>query len=235
MVERRDSATGGADGFAAIDQSGSLREAVHRALSTAIVTGDMVPGTLVTVPRLAKQFEVSPTPVREAMLDLEKRGFVDSVRNKGFRVTAVSEQDLRAIVEVRRLLEVPALRMIADDFPAARFDEFDGYARDISNAAAEGALAEYLAADWTFHRALLELTGNRWIVGLVGELRRQTRMVGLADLRETEELRRSAEEHGQLLGQLMAGRTAEACELLEVHIGHVLGWWAGRAEASPAT
>ena len=198
----------------------------------AIVTGDLVPGTLVTVPRLAKQFNVSATPVREAMLDLEKRGFVESVRNKGFRVTEVSEQDLRSIVDVRRLLEVPALRMVVDDFPAERLGEFEGYARDIMAAATRGALAEYLAADWVFHWALLELTGNLSIVELVGELRRQTRMVDLADLRDTEELRRSAEEHQQLLDLIMAGRADDACALLDVHIGHVLGWWAGRAEAA---
>jgi len=92
----------------------SLRDTVESSLSAAIVSGELAPGTLVSVPTLAAQFGVSATPVREAMLDLEKRGFVQPVRNKGCLVTNVSEQDLPDIVQVRRWLEGPAMRIAAE-------------------------------------------------------------------------------------------------------------------------
>src|SRR5665648_1243687 len=100
-----------------VEQVASLRGRIAESLSAAIISGELAPGTLVSVPMLANQFAVSATPVREAMLDLEQRGFVASVRNKGFRVTQVSEQDLREIVELRRLIEAPALRALAESFP----------------------------------------------------------------------------------------------------------------------
>ena len=96
----------------------NLRAHVEQALSAAIITGELAPGTLLTVPTLATQFEVSATPVREAVLDLESRGFVESVRNKGFRVTEVSPESLRQIAEVRQLLEPPAMEQLARNFPA---------------------------------------------------------------------------------------------------------------------
>ena len=69
-----------------VEQVSSLRDRIGESLSAAIISGELAPGTLVSVPSLAVQFAVSATPVREAMLDLEQRGFVTSVRNKGFRV-----------------------------------------------------------------------------------------------------------------------------------------------------
>ena len=101
-----------------VEHQASLRDRIGKSLSAAIMSGELAPGSLVTVPTLAQQFAVSATPVREALLDLKQRGFVSSVRNKGFRVTAVSEQDLGEIVELRQLLEAPAMRDLADHFPA---------------------------------------------------------------------------------------------------------------------
>jgi len=213
-----------------IAPNGSLRNEVELALSAAIVSGELEPGIVVSVPVLAAQFNVSATPVREAMLDLEKRGFVESVRNKGFRITHVSENDLREIVQVRRWLEVPAVKLVATNFPADQTATFRARADRIISAAADGRLADYLAADTEFHRELLRLTGNDRLVRLVSELRSQTRMVGLAELRDTVELEKSAAEHHLLLDLLTAGDAEAVEELMHRHIGHVVGWWAGRTE-----
>jgi DNA-binding GntR family transcriptional regulator len=210
----------------------SLRSEVERALSAAIIAGELEPGTILTVPTLAARFEVSATPVREAMLDLEKRGFVESVRNKGFRITEVGESDLREIVQVRRWLEVPAVRIAADNFPLERLDALRDLADEIVAAARDGRYADHLAADSAFHLALVELTGNTRLVALVAELRSQTRMVGLAGLKDTEELERSGREHHELLDLIVAGDGDAAARLMDAHIGHVLGWWSGRNEAS---
>src|SRR5580692_2503968 len=94
--------------------STSLRDRVESSLASAIISGELEPGTMVSVPALAAQFAVSATPVREAMLNLEKRGFVESVKNKGFKVTEVSPQDLNEIAQLRSWLEAPAMRVVAD-------------------------------------------------------------------------------------------------------------------------
>ncbi|MFI5844150.1 GntR family transcriptional regulator [Catenuloplanes sp. NPDC051500] len=208
----------------------SLRGTVEDAVAAAIVSGELAPGTLVTAPTLALRFGVSATPVREAMLNLQKRGFVDAVRNKGFRITDVSEQDLWEIVRIRQDLEGPPMRDIARTLQPGTAAELRVLAQTIVDAAAGGDLAEYLATDMAFHLRLLELHGNRRLIEIVKDLRQQTRMVGLADMVGTAELARSAAEHHSLVDLLEArdGRGAET--LLRAHIGHVLGWWNGRAE-----
>lgn len=103
-------------------------------------------------------------------------------------------------------------------------------ARAISDAAARSDSYEYLTIDAHFHLALLQLTGNGRLVALVAELRRQTRLVGLATLSHTVELEISANEHHEWLDLLAEGRGEEAEILIHTHIGHVIGWWAGLAE-----
>src|SRR5690606_39283957 len=125
----------------------SLRARVERTLSPAIISGELAPGTLLTVPTLAERFAVSATPVREAMLDLEKRGFVESVRNKGFRVTAVSDDLLHDIVEIRLLLEPPAMARLAGEFPAHRLGEFHAQADAMGGSARAADAAAYLLAE----------------------------------------------------------------------------------------
>lgn len=208
----------------------NLRTKVESSLAAAIISGEVQQGELITVPALALQFAVSATPVREAMLDLEKRGFVESVKNKGFRVTTVSNEDLHEIVEIRTRLEAPAMRFVAGHLKGTPLDTYRALAERIVANVERIDFKSYLEADSAFHLSLLELTGNRRLVEIVSELRKQTRMVGLTRLRNTEVLRRSAHEHHELLDLLGAGQGAAAEKLMVRHIGHVLGWWAGVEE-----
>jgi DNA-binding GntR family transcriptional regulator len=218
--------------IAPLRTTGSFRQTVEDAVSAAIVSGEFPPGTMLTAPTLAARFDVSATPVREALLNLEKRGFVEIARNKGFRVTEVSEQELRQIVEIRQALEVPPMRRLAGAVPAATLTGLRAEAQAIVDTAAAADLPAYLAADRRFHLHLLSLTGNDRLVALVGDLRQQTRLVGLADLLGSPELADSSAEHLTLLDLLAAGDADAAEDLMRVHIGHVTGWWSGRAETT---
>lgn len=214
-----------------VEQQLSLRARVEQALSAAIISGELAPGELLTVPTLAAQFDVSATPVREAMLDLESRGFVEPVRNKGFRVTTVSPEVLREIVEVRQLLEPPAMEELARRFPADRLPALQALAEQIVDGARSGDLRSYLEADLEFHLTLTRLLGNRLLVDTVADLRSRTRLVGLSDMLESKRLDESAAEHLVLLQHLAAGDAQGARALMHRHIHHTLGWWAGNPEA----
>lgn len=208
----------------------SLRARVGRVLTSAVVSGELGPGTLVTVPTLAVQFAVSATPVREALLELEKRGFVEAVKNKGFRVTEVGAQELADLADVRLMLEPPAMRRLAGALPADRAEEFRGLAVTMTTAVADSDLPTWLGADLRFHLGLTRLLGNPTLVSIVEDLRSRTRLVGLSEMLASRELARSAEEHHELLALLLAGDADGAESLMRTHIGHTVGWWAGRAE-----
>ncbi|WP_353814342.1 GntR family transcriptional regulator [Agromyces sp. SYSU T00266] len=208
----------------------SLREQVERAIASRIIAGEAEPGDVLTVPTTAAAFGVSATPVREAMLDLARRGFLAPMRNRGFRVTEVSLDELRQLREVRRLLEVPPMRELAGRVPEATAVRLLDLAAEIVRAGGEGRFQDYLEADTDFHLTLLGLTGNRYLVDVVRELRQQTRLTGLAELAETGALTESALEHAELVRLLVDGRGDAAADLMSRHIGHVGGIWSGEHE-----
>lgn len=208
----------------------SLREQVAGALRAAVVAGGMRPGVLYSVPSLAAQFHVSATPVREAMLDLTKEGLVESVRNKGFRVTEVTDRQLDEITELRALIEVPTVARLAETIEPAQVSKLEPLAAKICEAAVAGDLIGYIEIDRQFHIALLECSGNRRLVDVVNELRGQTRLYGLSKLVREHRLIRSAEEHLELLDALRAHDRERSEEIMRRHIRHVRGIWAPRGE-----
>lgn len=213
-----------------LQPAASLREQVEEALSSQIITGEIPPGAVLTAPSLAVEFGVSATPVREALLTLQRRGFLEPIRNKGFRVTDVSLDELRQLAEVRLLLECPPMREIAGRIPSSIEAELREIAHEIVSAGAEGRLQDYLAADTRFHLLLIELVGNDHLTRLVRELRQQTRLGGLATLAESEVLVESSKEHARLLDLLASGDGERAEALMRTHIGHVPGIWSGNRE-----
>ncbi len=210
----------------------SLREQVSRALQAALVAGELRAGEIYSAPSLAEEFGVSATPVREAMLDLVKDGFVEVVRNKGFRVLEVSEADLDQISQIRLLLEVPTTVRAAAVLTAENFEHLAEVAGEITSSASCGDIISYLDADRRFHLELIASAGNPRLVDLVDRLRRQTRLSGLANLARTGRLVASADEHHQILAALRAGDADAATRLMNAHIAHTRGLWAGRDEDS---
>lgn len=212
-------------GIRKVEKPMSLRGRIRESLSDAIISGELAPGSMVTVPALAAEFEVSATPVREAMLDLEQRGFVTSVANKGFRVTQVSEKDLFDIVELRQLLESPIVAGLAGTIPRDAMPKWRQQADLIIKHAESGNLAGFLEADREFHLGLLELHGNDRLVPLVKELRLQTRMIRLAKMTNSPELQKSGHEHHEILDLIERGDKDALLTLMKIHLAHVLAWW----------
>jgi DNA-binding GntR family transcriptional regulator len=204
----------------------SLREQVAHALRVALITGEMRPGVVYSAPVLAAQFGVSATPVREAMLDLAKEGLVEAVRNKGFRVTELSDRDLDELTHIRALIEVPTVACLADSAREAEFDRLIPLAEEIVSAAERGDLLAYVAADLRFHGELLALSGNVHLVEVVADLRNRARLYGLDTLRRRGGLADSAREHLRLLEALRRGDGKAAETIMGQHIEHVRGIWA---------
>jgi DNA-binding GntR family transcriptional regulator len=209
-----------------LPKAASLRETVTQSLRAAIVSGEMPPGEVYSAPALGARFGVSPTPVREAMVDLAREGLVEAVPNKGFRVTAVSDAELDDIAALRMLIEPPTVREVTPKIPDDAIAGLRAMAQAIVDHAAAGDLIAYTEADRRFHLAVLEYSGNARLVSLVSDLRSQTRLYGLSGMVSRGTLAASATEHLELV-DLIAARDAKAAgALMSRHIGRVRAEWA---------
>ncbi|WP_354643420.1 GntR family transcriptional regulator [Kitasatospora camelliae] len=208
-----------------------LRDQVAHALRAALISGELRPGVVYSAPALAADFGVSATPVREAMLDLAREGLVEAVRNKGFRVTELSERDLDEYTEIRALIEVPTVGRVTRTATAEQLEALRPQAEAIVAAARKHDLIGYLEADRQFHLDLLGLAGNARLVETVGDLRKRSRLYGLTRLDQRGELASSAEEHLELLDLMISGDAEAAEECMARHLGHIRSLWAAGAEA----
>lgn len=208
----------------------NLGEQIARVLRASLVSGQMVPGVTYSVPALAEEFGVSAMPVREAMLALVQQGLMTPVRNKGFRVVELSAKELDDIMQLRLMLEVPATVSVAKEVDERTLRELRRLAKDIARHAKAGQLVEYIESDRQFHQTIIGLAGNPRLEELVDDLRARSRLTGLGELAEQGDLSASAREHLDMLEAIAAGETARLRTLMERHIRHSRGIWAGLAE-----
>ncbi len=122
----------------------SLAEQISNTLRASLITGRMKPGKTYSVPSIAKEFGVSVTPVREAMLNLIKEGLVVPIKNKGFRIAKISNEDLDQIMEVRQLIEVPIALQVMTSISEAKLRELRAIAERVVSYAEMGDLILYI-------------------------------------------------------------------------------------------
>lgn len=207
----------------------SIRQYVADTLRAALIAGDLVPGKVYSAPALAKQLDVSATPVREAMLDLARDGMVDVVPNTGFRITEVTPRDLDQITEVRLLLEVPIMAEVAEASGPERDAQLNALrpiVDEMVDAARRKDLTSYLAADATFHTRFLAMHGNDILVATVRELRDRTRLHGLKGVADAGHLVENTNEHYSMIDAALEHDRAGMEQIMRDHIGHVRTNWA---------
>ena len=136
-----------------------LREHVKEAILERILGGEYQPGDRLVETRLAREFETSQVPVREALRELEMLRFVESEPFRGARVREVTRDEMIEIFPVRSALEEVAVREAAIRLGGDVRRLEDELAAMIE-AAAAGDLHEQVRHDVEFHRILVEASGN---------------------------------------------------------------------------
>lgn len=210
-----------------IAQQSSLATLAFEHIKAAIIVGDIVAGPLYTVTQFASALGVSRTPVREALIMLSQEGVLEMVRNKGFRVGAVTEKELQEIFELRMLLEVPAMRRLAelDPRPEEAFVRARELYEQLQDAADNSNVLEFLRIDRQFHVELTSTLGNDQLTSLVGNLRDRVHLPGLRNLADSGRLHDSGAEHRELLLALESGNAKAAAVIMQTHIERTQREW----------
>jgi DNA-binding GntR family transcriptional regulator len=200
----------------------SLREQALAVIRQQMITGEIVPGEIYSASALAEKLGVSNSPVREAMLTLVHQGLMEAVRNRGFRVIPLSNEDLDGVFSVRLMLEVPAMGELAASGAVSGHEQrYKDIAASIVTSEADGDLVRYLEYDREFHLGLLDLLHNPHLTQIVEQLRDQTRLYGLKTLSESGLLASSAKEHRPILDAIISGDRKLAERMMKHHLRSV--------------
>jgi len=138
----------------------TLTHVVLEAIRNAIVNQELPAGTRVTEAGLARQLNVSKTPVREALLQLREIGLIEPEERRGGRILSPSRRSISDAYEVREALEVFAAGAAAESSDERSAKRIYRIADRSLRAAKAGDLAEFKTADYEFHRAIAASAGN---------------------------------------------------------------------------
>jgi len=136
-----------------------LREHIKEIILERILTGVYEPGERLVETRLAREFETSQVPVREALRELEVLRFVESEPFRGARVRAVSRAEMVEIFPVRSAIEEVAVRLATLQLDGD-VEELEQHLGAMEDAAVEGDRHQQVSSDVAFHRTIVEASGN---------------------------------------------------------------------------
>lgn len=190
--------------------TGTLGDRVYQTLREQILQGQYEPGQKLNLDQMARELQVSNTPVREAMARLERIGLVEIVPYIGPKVKHLNISHVLSIYDVRIALEELAIRLVSEREDS---DKFDGMraALEMQDRACEGDDPRaVLDADRAFHDALVQASGNIVLLEMLPGLSDRTRLVlelntpPLAGLDRTAALR-GLQGHRRIFDALQKG------------------------------
>jgi len=178
----------------------------YAALRRRILDNAYAPGYRALESALAEELGVSRTPLREALIRLQDEGLVEVVPRHGMRVLPVSAESMRELYEVMTALESSAAEMVARRRPPpAELRPLQQATRDMARALRADDLEAWAQADERFHRALLELCGNRLLVQAVLGYWDRAHRARMFTLRLRPKPVHSTREHAALVARIRAG------------------------------
>lgn len=190
---------------------GRLRKNLREIVLRRIVEGGLKAGEALNESRLAAQLKVSRTPLREALLQLEREGFIRSDERRGFSVERMSAREVREIYPMIWTLEGLAVRSNAVCMHLL--------VPDLARVNAEFAKArgpqEALALDTQWHELLTSQSQNRRLHATIAALRLAVRRYEIAYMSDTRLIPESVSQHNAIINALKEHDTEAAVQALE--------------------
>jgi DNA-binding GntR family transcriptional regulator len=195
-----------------------LERRVYEQLRDEILSGTLTTGAQLVEARIATDLGVSKTPVREALIRLQRDGLVEIEPYRGARVIEPAEVDVREILELRILLECHIARDLANRRPPDVLDSLERTIEECRRALQARDDARAHSALTEFSDVMAEACGNKRLGKALDELRSVLLLIANTSLRRPGREAQSLAEHEQLLAAIRAGDAEAAAAATEAHI-----------------
>ncbi|WP_326539286.1 GntR family transcriptional regulator [Pseudorhodoferax sp.] len=209
---------------------------VQSLISEQIISGKLRPGTRLDERQLAEEFNVSRTPVREALRQLAARGLTQILPMRGAIVMQISIKELSELLHADCELEALCARLAAESMTTMEKSELEYIHQRTKALVGENDIEAYLEANREFHRVIIEGSHNQVLTQMVSDIRERLNPYRQYQPTDQDRLTSSHASHDAIVGAVLAGNGEAAYLAMRGHNAH-LGNAALRAlrQASEAT
>jgi DNA-binding GntR family transcriptional regulator len=198
----------------------ALYEEVAELLRQRIFRRDLEPGSWIDEVKLAQEYGISRTPLREALKVLAAEGLVTMKVRRGAYVTEVSESDLAEVYHLLSLLESDAAGVVAQKATDDELKELKALHADLESAVKDRD--RFFALNERFHMRLLEIAGNKWRNQMVADLRKVMKLNRHQSLLKAGRVRESLAEHRSVMDALLRRDPQAATRRMQEHFSNGL-------------
>lgn len=205
-----------------IRRSKSLYEQVYDALRVAILAGELQAGERLVETQLAEWLQVSRTPLREALRQLQQEGLVTADVNGGLRVTTLTPTEAIELYDCRLALEGLAAAGACTQATPEQLRQIEAYVLQAEAVGQQGAQSvscqQLLELDYQFHRKIAESSGNRRLVSLLDTLFNAMALLRIQTLKRNPKVLDIQREHRQIYEAILTGNPEVARDAISSHL-----------------
>lgn len=200
----------------------SRERLAYEAIKEAILNFQLKPGQSLVENDLAAQLGTSKTPVRDALLRLEKEGLVVKQVYKGTYVADVNRQAMIEIFQIRAVLEGLAAGLAANNFSTEDIATAQTLINEHSGAMKTGDLREASRLNRQFHDLILQRSTSTWLNQLLSNIDDHLRRYRILSNFQSGRLDKSIKEHQEILNAIQAKKSKQAEDAMKHHLLSVL-------------
>lgn len=201
-----------------VRRSQSLYEQTYDALRASILSGDLEPSARLVETRLAKELQVSRTPIREALRQLQRESLVVSDTGGGLRVASVSAKDASQLYDCRIALEQLAAQEACDRADRKSLAAIEACVVRAETLRDSGRYEAMLEVDYRFHRAIAESSENRWLLALLDRVFDQMMLLRVQTTRRNPRVLEIRQEHRAIFEAIARHDAEEAARTICEHL-----------------
>ena len=198
----------------------ALYEEVAELLRQRIFSNQLAPGSWIDELKLADEYGISRTPLREALKVLATEGLVTMKVRRGAYVTEINAKDQRDVYPLLSLLEADAASVVAASATDEQLQDLQSLHQGLVAAVAD--TDQFFAVNERFHMRLLEIADNRWRDQLVADLRKVMKLNRHHSLLKSGRVAESLSEHQALMNALLGRDPALSAQRMREHFANGL-------------
>lgn len=209
-----------------LDPYRSIADQIYKSLQNSIISGEIKPGERLFEMELAKTFEASRTPVREAFRRLEQDHLVERLAQGGVRVPIIDRETIEDLYNLRAVLEAYALSLACDRVTTEQITsmkQIRAQAFELlksSESSRDFILKRLLELNSSLHDTIYEATGSRFLIKVISNLRAIVMGMRTRSIQVDRSWQQVWDEHSRLIDHLERGEKESAVQLIKEHVAN---------------